>query len=150
MINEYMKPETQYDKDIIKKFKHWTLYIHENQCYLGRTYLWANREDALDFFDMTKEEQSEYFQIGRSLKKAINKLFQPDLWNYATLANVMPHLHTHIIPRYTNPRTFAGMQFKDERWGMNYAPFNKEFKTPEEVLIKIRDAIKEEIRNCNK
>jgi len=141
-----MKTEAQYDKYIIKKYKHWTLYLQENQCYLGRTYLWANREDALDFFEMTEEEKDEYFKIGKVLKEAVNKLFQPDLWNYATLANVSPHLHTHIIPRYSTSRVFEDIDFIDERWGKNYAPYNKEFKTPEEVLIKIKDAIKNELQ----
>jgi diadenosine tetraphosphate (Ap4A) HIT family hydrolase len=57
-------------------------------------------------------------------------------------------LHTHIIPRYATPRIFEGMQFIDERWGKNYAPFNTKFKTPEEILIKIRDAIKKELKEA--
>jgi len=94
---------------------------------------------------MTKEEKEEYFKIGNELKKAYKKLFRPDLYNYATFANVTPHLHTHFIPRYSSKREFLGLIFIDERWGKNYAPYNKEFKVSEENLIKIRDAIKLEL-----
>lgn len=131
-----------YKKLLIKEYKYWEVYLNENQCYLGKVYIWAKRKDALDFFDMTKEEIEEYFKIGKELKTALKKLFNPDLYNYATLANVTPHLHTHLIPRYSSIREFSGIIFKDERWGENYAPYNKEFKIPEEVLEKIRISLK--------
>lgn len=130
---------------LIKEYKFWEVYLHENQYYLGRVYIWAKREDALDLFDITKEEREEYFKIGKELKKALGKLFKPDLYNYATLANVTSHLHTHFIPRYSSNRKFSGIIFNDERWGQNYAPYNKGFKVSEEVLIKIRDALKKEL-----
>lgn len=134
-----------YRKDLIKEYKHWKIYIHRNQCYLGRVYMWAKREDALDFFDMTKEEQEEYFKIGRKIKKTLKKLFNPNLYNYATLANVACHLHTHIIPRYKDKRKMFGITFKDERWGRNYAPSNDDFKISEKVLMKIKEAIISEL-----
>ena len=127
---------------LIKEYKHWKVFLYENQCYLGRMYIWAKRQDALDFFDMTEDEKEEYFSIGRQLKQAMGKLFQPDLYNYTTMANVTPHLHTHFVPRYSSEREFAGMTFLDKRWGKNYNPIDKEFKAPKAVLVEIRDAIR--------
>lgn len=131
-----------YDNLLIKEYNYWNVYLHESQCYLGRVYIWAKRKEALDFFDMTKEEKEEYFKIGKELKEVFKKLFKPDLYNYATLANVTAHLHTHFIPRYASKREFAGLTFIDERWGKNYAPYNKDFKISEENLMKIKEAIK--------
>lgn len=93
----------------IKEYNHWTLHLHENQCYLGRTYLWAKRKDALDFFDMIKEEQKEFFAIGKAWKKTMDHLFKPGWYNYAALGNVNAHLHLHCIPRYTSQRNFESM-----------------------------------------
>lgn len=98
---------------------------------------------------MNKEEREEYFNIGNKLKIAFSKLFKPDLYNYATLANVSSHLHTHFIPRYKTKREFSGVTFVDDGWGQNYAPYDKEFKLNEEVQVKIRDAIKEELSRYN-
>ena len=98
---------------------------------------------------MTEEEIEEYFKIGRELKRVLSKLFKPDLFNYATLANVAIHLHTHIIPRYKSKREFLGIIFTDEKWGQNYAPYRKDFKLSEEQLIKLRDALKREINSIN-
>ena len=134
-----------YKRLLIKEYKYWEVYLNENQCYLGKVYIWAKRKDVLDFFDMTKEEQEEYFKIGKELKKALSNLFKPDLYNYATLANVSPHLHTHFIPRYKDKRELFGVTFTDERWGQNYAPYNKGFKISEEILIKIKEAMKSEL-----
>lgn len=135
-----------YERLLIKDYNYWKVYLFENQCYLGRTYIWAKRENALDFFDMTKDEQEEYFRVGMELKKALQKLFNPDLYNYATLANVTPHLHTHIIPRYTSIRQFGGIEFEDKRWGQNYAPYDENFKLTEAQLANIRNAIARELR----
>lgn len=33
---------------------------------------------------------------------AVHKATTPDHMNYATLGNIIPHLHYHIIPRYKN------------------------------------------------
>jgi diadenosine tetraphosphate (Ap4A) HIT family hydrolase len=144
-IVKMIKKEDFYKELLIADFKHWEVYLHESQCYLGRSYIWAKRKDALDFFDMNDREIKEYYGVGKTLKKALNVAFKPDLYNYATLANVSPHLHTHVIPRYKTEREFSGIMFRDERWGKNYVPYDKSFKVEKEILFKIRDEIKRKI-----
>ncbi|MFH0831883.1 MAG: HIT family protein [archaeon] len=135
----------EYEELLIKDYKYWTIYLYKNQYYLGRVYIWAKRENAFDFMDITSEEQKEFFEIGRAVKKALKKLFNPDLFNWVSQGNITPHLHIHLIPRYASPRKFGEIDFNDERWGKNYAPYNYDFKVSKEVLIKIRDAIKKEL-----
>jgi diadenosine tetraphosphate (Ap4A) HIT family hydrolase len=65
--------------------------------------------------------------------------------NYAALSNTSPVIHVHIIPRYKDSREFAGVTFKDARWGSNYAPYDKSYVTDESVLFQIRDAIRDEL-----
>ncbi len=125
----------------LAEFKHWIIYLHPNQCYLGRCYLWATRSDAFDFMEMTDEEWAEFRKIGQSLKQAISKLFAPDMFNYAALGNVGRHLHVHFIPRYETTRSFQNITFVDERWGNNYAPYDKNFDIAAEVLQSIAKKI---------
>jgi len=108
--------------------------------------LWAKRENAFDFFDMTNQELDEYMKIGKLIKKTLEKLFQPDMFNYATLGNVTPHLHTHIIPWYKTSRIFNGTAFVDENYGKNYA-HNKSLALPEDILMQIKEAITSELEN---
>jgi diadenosine tetraphosphate (Ap4A) HIT family hydrolase len=132
----------EFERLLIKEYDYWKIYLHENQCYLGRCYIWAKRHDALDFFDMTQEEFREYTRTGNHLKAALKDLFNPDLLNYATFANEVRHLHTHVIPRYKSPRKFEGVNFSDKNWGKNYAPYDRDFIISEEVLVKIKNAVK--------
>ncbi len=126
----------------IKSYKHWGLYLHENQCYLGRVFLLLeSEEEAEDFLDIEGETREEFFQIGEEVKQTLKTLFQPDKMNYAALSNVSPKIHVHIVPRYKVPRKFGGVEFKDARWGQNYAPYDRSFSLDESVLFQIRDAI---------
>lgn len=127
----------------IKSYKHWDLYLHENQCYLGRVFVLLKNEAGVeDFLAIEGEARDEFFQIGVDVKAGLKTLFQPDKMNYAALSNTSPAIHVHIVPRYQDAREFAGVVFKDTRWGSNYAPYDRSFELEESVLFQIRDALK--------
>ena len=130
----------------IKSYRHWDLYLHENQCYLGRTFVQLKEEEGVDdFLAIDGEVRDEFFLIGQEMKAALKILFKPDKMNYAALSNTSSVIHVHIVPRYKESREFAGLIFKDARWGQNYAPYDKSFVIDQDVLFQIRDAIKEQI-----
>ena len=132
-----------YEQLKIKSYKYWNLYLHENQCYLGRTFVQLKEAKGVDdFLAIDGDVREEFFLVGKEVKAALKTLFQPDKMNYAALSNTSPVIHMHIIPRYKEPREFAGILFKDTRWGQNYAPYDKSFVSHEVVLLEIRDAIK--------
>jgi len=131
----------------IKSYKHWDLYLHENQCYLGRTFVLLKEDEGVeDFLAIEGKTRDEFFQIGVEVKAVLNTLFKPDKMNYAALGNTSPAIHVHIVPRYKEEREFAGVSFKDTRWGQNYAPYDRSFVIEESVLFKIRDALKENLQ----
>ena len=140
---------TNFEQFKITQFDKWSVYLHQNQCYLGRLYIAANHDNDVDLFDMTVEERDEFFDVGKAVKKALAELFNPDRLNYANLQNEWHHLHIHIIPRYASPRIFDEISFIDEKWGKNYAPYNKDFKVPEATLFKIITTIRDKT-NMNK
>jgi diadenosine tetraphosphate (Ap4A) HIT family hydrolase len=132
-------------KNLIKEYKHWAIYVHSNQGYLGRCVIWCKREDALDLTDATPEEQSELFLVLRDLKQATKKVFQPDWFNYSFLGNETRHLHGHFIPRYAKPKIFMNMVFEDKFYGHNYKT-DPTFVTSEDLLNAIRDKLKEALK----
>ncbi|MCX6990605.1 MAG: hypothetical protein NTX49_06055 [Chlamydiae bacterium] len=135
-----------YEQLKIKSYKHWDLYLHENQCYLGRTFVQLKDEDGVDdFLAIDGDVREEFFLIGQEVKESLKILFHPDKMNYAALSNTSPVIHMHIVPRYKEPREFAGFLFKDTRWGQNYAPYDKSFVTDQNVLFQIRDALKKQL-----
>jgi len=127
----------------IKSFTHWDVFLHENQCYLGRVFVLLKDEKGVeDFLDIKGEVRDEFFLIGERVKKALKTLFKPDKMNYSALSNTSEKIHVHLVPRYKKQREFFGMTFIDTRWGQNYAPYDRSFVLDESTLFKIRDALK--------
>jgi diadenosine tetraphosphate (Ap4A) HIT family hydrolase len=50
--------------------------------------------------DFTDAELKGYWTDVRTVAKAIESVFRPCQMNYLTLDNAVPHVHTHIVPRY--------------------------------------------------
>ena len=114
-----------YDHLLIKRFSCWSVYLHENQCYLGRLVIWSHHEEFVDIFDLDDKALKEIVLIGRILKRTLDDLFAPDLYNWASLANVVRHQHVHLIPRYSRKVEQSGVTFTDSRWGNIYAPYDE-------------------------
>jgi diadenosine tetraphosphate (Ap4A) HIT family hydrolase len=133
-----------YEKLKIKSYKYWDLYLHENQCYIGRVFALLKDERGVDDFLAIKGDvRDEFFMIGQEVKRALKTLFKPDKINYAALSNTSEAIHVHIVPRYKEAREFRGMTFTDTRWGKNYAPYDRDFVLEEAMLVQIRDVLKE-------
>lgn len=67
-----------YEQLKIKSYKHWDLYLHENQCYLGRVFILLREDDGVeDFLSIQGEIREEFFQIGEEIKTALNLHFHP-------------------------------------------------------------------------
>ena len=84
-----------------------TLYLDRNQTYRGHCQLVFDPRHAEG---LERLEQDEYTMLMADLSvaaRAIHAACQPDLMNYASLGNVVRHVHWHIVPRYRN----------DARWG---------------------------------
>lgn len=84
-----------------------TLYLQRNQTYRGYCVLIFNPRHVTGIEKLTPEEYTALSADVYRAAQAIAKTVNPDHMNYATLGNVIPHLHYHLIPRYKN----------DPRWG---------------------------------
>lgn len=136
-----------YEQLKIKSYTYWDIYLHENQCYLGRVFVQLkDNTDIEDFLSISGEVRNEFFNVGENIKGSLRTLFKPDKMNYAALSNVSPVIHMHIVPRYKDPRTFEGIQFVDSRWGKNYAPYDQTFILELPALLKIKEAIRKELK----
>lgn len=148
-MEKYRSIDPEYIPLIVKEFRYWTLSINREQRYLGRAYAWLVREGGMQrFSEITDEEMTELRVLMKEYESAVAKLFAPDFMNYCWLANLFAqhggHGHMHFIPRYKEPRTFAGIEFVDGRWGKNFTPY-EEYEPPEDILFAIRDALRAEL-----
>lgn len=130
-----------YNRLLIRRYESFSLFLNQNQSYLGWVYILHNKRAESDILDITEKERRELFHIAKHAKCALLCSFRPDKFNYASLCNVFQALHMHVITRYKGSRTFAGKRFSDPRWGMNYSPYDKSYSLTAEVVQKIKTEI---------
>jgi diadenosine tetraphosphate (Ap4A) HIT family hydrolase len=133
------------EKFLIRKFAHWTVYLNENQYFLGRVYIVLNRHGPESTTELTEKEWQEYKEVIDRISKIVQTNYNYDLMNYATLQNRdRNHFHLHLIPRYRSQRKINNVEFKDELW--NKPPFPTPNNTTDiETLIQIKKEIQKQL-----
>jgi diadenosine tetraphosphate (Ap4A) HIT family hydrolase len=104
-------PET-----VIEERPPWTLAVNRNQDLLGKTIL-ALRRRCTAVIQLESGEWSSLHQELQRLVPALERLFEPDQFNFAFLMNVDAQVHLHVIPRYASPRRWHDQEFSDVHWG---------------------------------
>lgn len=56
--------------------------------------------------DLPEVERQALMHVVFAVEQALIRLMQPDKINLASLGNVVPHVHWHIIPRFTDDAHF--------------------------------------------
>lgn len=84
-----------------------TLYLDRNQTYQGHCQLVFDARHVVGLESLRADEFTSFMADLGTAAEAIAAACKPDLMNYASLGNVVPHLHWHLVPRYEH----------DPRWG---------------------------------
>lgn len=103
------------NKYLIKKSDHWHLSLRPFQATLGSAILSLNRP-CENFADITTEESADLKEIVSYTEKRLKLAFDYDKINYLMLMMVDPHLHFHVIPRYSSDINFGAMMWSDSNW----------------------------------
>ena len=56
--------------------------------------------------DLNKDEQQAFMSVVFVVESVLREIMQPDKINLASLGNMTPHLHWHVIPRYALDKHF--------------------------------------------
>jgi diadenosine tetraphosphate (Ap4A) HIT family hydrolase len=56
--------------------------------------------------ELTSDEQLHLMRVVFAVETVLRRLYRPDKINLASLGNVTPHLHWHVIPRWRDDRHF--------------------------------------------
>lgn len=84
-----------------------TLYLDRNQTYPGHCQLIFDPRHVEGLELLEVDEYNAQMKDLQRAARAIASAFTPDRMNYASMGNVVAHLHWHIVPRYRS----------DPRWG---------------------------------
>ncbi len=104
-VNNYLIMESAY----------WHLSLRPFQPTLGSAILSLSRP-CENFADITTEESADLKEIVSYIEKRLKLAFSYDKINYLMLMMVDPHLHFHVIPRYSQAIEFADSHWVDETW----------------------------------
>ena len=63
---------------------------------------------ATELTDLPAAERQELMNVVFAVEEAIRETMHPDKVNVASLGNMTPHVHWHVIPRYRDDRHFPG------------------------------------------
>ena len=58
--------------------------------------------------DLPADERGRLMAVVFAVEDHVRKSLEPDKMNLASLGNVTPHLHWHVIPRWRDDRHFPG------------------------------------------
>jgi len=70
--------------------------------------------------DLAMDERQRLMAVAFTVEAALRELLQPDKINLASLGNVVPHVHWHVIPRFVDD-----VHFPEAIWATprrEYAP----------------------------
>lgn len=102
---------------VIRETGFWTWSLFPNQSYLGRVQFTLRRDCTGSLADLDDSEWTDLRAGLRAYEALAGEVFAPDRFNYVQLGNVWPQIHVHAIPRYREPRDWAGTNVTDTRWG---------------------------------
>lgn len=138
MIEECEFCREKFADTVLKEYRHWQVQLFLNQYYLGRTLIKLKRH-AVDLNELEEEERQELFdKVLPEVEEALDQLFEPDLYNQATLGNDCRHFHLHLIPRYSEERSFQGVVFRDENWNSHYKPYPEDHKISQKTFDNLK------------
>jgi len=91
-----------------------------------------------EFSELNDEEAIKLISLIKRLEKGILKALNPDKINIASLGNMVPHLHIHIIPRYINDPWWPESSFCEKKRDFKYPKLDeKKYKSALLQCIKI-------------
>jgi diadenosine tetraphosphate (Ap4A) HIT family hydrolase len=73
--------------------------------YPGFCRVILNRHER-EMTDLTENEQLQMMRIVFAVEASLRRLLNPDKINLASLGNMTPHVHWHVIPRWREDRCF--------------------------------------------
>lgn len=104
-----------YPATLVKEFDHWVVLLRPAQVTLGSLVL-AARSDCTAYGELPPEAFAEQRKVIAAIERALAAFSSYERINYLMLMMVDPNVHFHVIPRYSEPRLWNGIEFADKGW----------------------------------
>ena len=104
-----------YPATLVDELDHWVVLLRPAQVTLGSLVL-AAKSEATAYSALPPEAFAEQAEAVRRIERALAAFCGYERINYLMLMMVDPNVHFHVIPRYSEPRSWNGIQFPDAGW----------------------------------
>ena len=104
-----------YPATLLREFEHWLVLLRPSQVTLGSLVL-AAKSDATAYGELPREAFAEQADVVTAVERGLSDFCRYERINYLMLMMVDPHVHFHVIPRYSAPREWNGIEFPDAGW----------------------------------
>ena len=89
------------DADLqIVELEHSFVVLNRDQHFPGYTLLFT-KDHVTELFHLDRTVRGGLMEEVSCVAGALSSVFQPDKINYELLGNMVPHIHWHLVPRYS-------------------------------------------------
>ena len=104
-----------YPQTLVAEYGHWLVLLRPQQVTLGSLVL-AAKSDATAYGALPFDAFAEQGRIVADIERVLASFCDFERINYLMLMMVDPHVHFHVIPRYSTPRSWQDIEFADAGW----------------------------------
>jgi diadenosine tetraphosphate (Ap4A) HIT family hydrolase len=109
------RPDTTHDGPRFYAGEVADAYLRRTNIQRGLTIVMWRGRHVSEPTELTAEEAARYWHELLTVGRALEEVLHPIKLNYNLLGNSVPHLHTHVIPRYEDdPRPGWPFPFPEE------------------------------------
>lgn len=102
-------------RTLICDYRHWSVQVRPKQATLGALVILSHSE-AVAFSDLPVEAFAELSEVVKDVETVCADTFANTKINYLMLMMVDPHVHFHVLPRYSQPAMFEDTAYADPGW----------------------------------
>jgi diadenosine tetraphosphate (Ap4A) HIT family hydrolase len=84
----------------IAELKHCYVNLNRDQFFPGYSFVFT-KGHVTELFHLDRELRGAVMEEVTAVAAALYTLFQPAKINYELLGNMVPHMHWHVVPRFT-------------------------------------------------
>jgi len=84
----------------VAELKHCYVQLNRDQFFPGYTFVFA-KAPVTELFHLDTSVRHELIDEVNQVAEALYRLYRPTKINYELLGNMVPHMHWHLVPRFT-------------------------------------------------
>lgn len=125
----------EHQGDVVASTLEWRVVLVDDAHYPGYCRVIWNAH-MKEMSDLIVKDRNLLMDIVWQVESAIREVMQPHKINLASLGNVVPHLHWHVIPRFTDD-----IHFPNPIWGQVERSINGGIQQRQAMIPALRSAI---------